>query len=143
MLEKLSSLTGLERFVERFTHAMEDGYKGGAEVMFKGTKSKPWTKAMDYNIKRSHFSSQKNNDTILTRILYSFSLVQIYGTNQWAKVSKELNVMNLGLIKNGKQCRTRWLHHLDPNIKTVAFSVEEVGLHPHIRIPDLTLFAAR
>ena len=41
-------------------------------------------------------------------------------------ISENLNKRKLGPItRTGKQCRTRWLNHLDPSIKKGPWSPEE------------------
>jgi myb proto-oncogene protein len=41
-------------------------------------------------------------------------------------ISDNLNKKRLGpVVRTGKQCRTRWLNHLDPKIKKGPWSAEE------------------
>eukprot|EP01082_Thalassiosira_pseudonana_P007179 g6537.t1 g6537 contig23:701512-702841(+) len=75
--------------------ALSGAFKGGVEKM-GGTK-KPWTDEEDQKIGE---------------------LVEKYG-HKWSKISKEIP----GRI--GKQCRTRWLNHLDPAIDRSPFREEE------------------
>jgi myb proto-oncogene protein len=55
------------------------------------------------------------------------SLVTAFGTNSWTSIAKGLNAMQLGLLRSGKQCRTRWINHLNPEIKTSPLSSEEIA----------------
>ena len=51
-------------------------------------------------------------------------LVERHGTKLWALISQELNTQISG-NRTGKQCRTRWLNHLDPRIKRDPWSPQE------------------
>ena len=51
-------------------------------------------------------------------------LVTRHGTKLWALVSQELNKQVQG-NRTGKQCRTRWLNHLDPRIKRDPWTAQE------------------
>lgn len=53
-------------------------------------------------------------------------LVGIYGTKKWAVVAQEMDkeLKEIG-ARSGKQCRTRWLNHLDPEISKEPWTVEE------------------
>merc|ERR1719281_1232322 len=51
-------------------------------------------------------------------------LVGKHGTKRWAIISQELNKEVPG-FRSGKQCRTRWLNHLDPGIKREPWSEQE------------------
>mmetsp|Transcript_11282 Transcript_11282/g.13614 ORF Transcript_11282/g.13614 Transcript_11282/m.13614 type:complete len:371 (+) Transcript_11282:86-1198(+) len=62
--------------------------------------------------------SRKEDDSIVR-------LVGIHGTKRWAIIAQELNADIPGVFRSGKQCRTRWLNHLDPNIKKDPWSEEE------------------
>ena len=43
--------------------------------------------------------------------------VKRLGTKKWSVVADHLqNEFNNDVKRTGKQCRTRWLNHLDPNI---------------------------
>jgi hypothetical protein len=48
-----------------------------------------------------------------------------YGPRKWSQVAIALNGMGVGQQRSGKQCRARWMNHLDPNISKVAWSEEE------------------
>ena len=61
--------------------------------------------------------SRKEDDAIMR-------LVAKHGTKRWAVISQELNKEILG-YRSGKQCRTRWLNHLDPGIKREPWSERE------------------
>ncbi|KAH8059152.1 RNA polymerase II transcription regulator recruiting protein [Aureococcus anophagefferens] len=61
--------------------------------------------------------SRKEDDAIVR-------LVMTHGTKRWAVISQELN-KELAGFRSGKQCRTRWLNHLDPAIKREPWSEGE------------------
>lgn len=52
-------------------------------------------------------------------------LVEKVGTKQWSVISDKLNKKLLGPQRTGKQCRTRWLNHLDPAIKKDPWTAQE------------------
>jgi len=52
-------------------------------------------------------------------------LVETVGTKQWSVISDKLNLKSLGPPRTGKQCRTRWLNHLDPAIKKDPWTAQE------------------
>jgi len=52
-------------------------------------------------------------------------LVNLHGTKHWSVIAEKLNSEDVGVQRSGKQCRTRWLNHLDPGIKKAAWTVEE------------------
>ncbi|EQC38558.1 hypothetical protein SDRG_04263 [Saprolegnia diclina VS20] len=55
-------------------------------------------------------------------------LVDEYGTKRWSVISDHLNNENFGNERTGKQCRTRWLNHLDPSIKKDPWTTEEESI---------------
>lgn len=76
----------------------------------KGTNKRPWTKEED--------------DLII-------ALVAEFGANHWTNISRKLaeksQTQGIFESRTGKQCRTRWVNHLDPSIKptSVAWTEEE------------------
>ncbi|KAJ0403715.1 hypothetical protein P43SY_003020 [Pythium insidiosum] len=62
--------------------------------------------------------TRKEDDAIIR-------LVEEYGTKRWSVISDHLNGENFGTERTGKQCRTRWLNHLDPSIKKDPWTPEE------------------
>ena len=62
--------------------------------------------------------SRKEDDAIVQP-------VQKHGTKKWAIIAQELNAEISGVCRSGKQCRTRWLNHLDPAIKKEPWSEQE------------------
>ncbi|KAL0587667.1 hypothetical protein ABG067_002686 [Albugo candida] len=62
--------------------------------------------------------TRKEDDAIIR-------LVEEYGTKRWSVISDHLNSLNYGTDRTGKQCRTRWLNHLDPTIKKDPWTPEE------------------
>lgn len=61
----------------------------------------------------------RNEDDCIIR------LVEKYGTKRWSVIAENLNKEALGAQRTGKQCRTRWLNHLDPSIKKEPWTAEE------------------
>ena len=53
------------------------------------------------------------------------NLVESHGTKRWSVIADSLAKMNIGAQRTGKQCRTRWLNHLDPGIKKEPWTPEE------------------
>eukprot|EP01017_Pseudomicrothorax_dubius_P041266 TRINITY_DN6577_c0_g3_i2.p1 TRINITY_DN6577_c0_g3~~TRINITY_DN6577_c0_g3_i2.p1 ORF type:complete len:548 (-),score=69.73 TRINITY_DN6577_c0_g3_i2:75-1718(-) len=50
-------------------------------------------------------------------------LVQTYGTKKWTAIARELNRTSQSMsFRHGKQCRERWINHLDPCINRGAWS---------------------
>ena len=63
-------------------------------------------------------------------------LVGKHGTKRWAIISQELNKEVPG-FRSGKQCRTRWLNHLDPgkrqeNWTTIEGIAQRLNQFPEI-----------
>jgi hypothetical protein len=52
-------------------------------------------------------------------------LVAAVGTKKWSYIADHLNKLGLGTKRTGKQCRTRWLNHLDPDISHANWTEEE------------------
>lgn len=52
-------------------------------------------------------------------------LVAKYGTQNWCKIARELRS---AVSRNGKSCRSRWIHQLDPKLKKEPFTAEEERL---------------
>ena len=54
-------------------------------------------------------------------------LVEEMGTKQWAQVAETLNrtVHSQAKVRHGKQCRERWLNHLNPELKKGNWSCAE------------------
>ena len=56
-------------------------------------------------------------------------LVEKYGTKKWSVISDNLNTYDaFATERTGKQCRTRWLNHLDPRIKKEPWTAEEESI---------------
>eukprot|EP01017_Pseudomicrothorax_dubius_P045801 TRINITY_DN7978_c0_g1_i1.p1 TRINITY_DN7978_c0_g1~~TRINITY_DN7978_c0_g1_i1.p1 ORF type:complete len:477 (+),score=91.48 TRINITY_DN7978_c0_g1_i1:507-1937(+) len=61
------------------------------------------------------------------------SLINQHGLKKWTLISKEMNRLgNSAIFRQGKQCRERWINHLDPAINRGVWTVEE----------DMTLLSA-
>jgi len=52
-------------------------------------------------------------------------LVKKYGVKKWSSVADDLEGEGIGVKRTGKQCRTRWLNHLDPSIRRDPWTPEE------------------
>ena len=53
-------------------------------------------------------------------------LVAELGTKRWSVIAERLAGMSkVGSKRTGKQCRTRWLNHLDPTINKGPWTPEE------------------
>lgn len=52
-------------------------------------------------------------------------LVAVHGTKKWSEIAAHLNSLGFSGNRTGKQCRTRWLNHLDPNISRDSWTEEE------------------
>lgn len=52
-------------------------------------------------------------------------LVTEFGTKKWSVIADHLNTSKVGAHRTGKQCRTRWLNHLDPSITKDPWTAEE------------------
>ena len=52
-------------------------------------------------------------------------LVKTHGTKKWRQVSEELKQQAISVSRTSKQCRTRWLNHLDPSINKGPWTAED------------------
>jgi len=54
-------------------------------------------------------------------------IIQEKGAKKWKEIAVELNERagNTKFVRQGKQCRERWINHLDPSIERGAWSTEE------------------
>ncbi|KAG5178565.1 Homeodomain-like protein, partial [Tribonema minus] len=52
-------------------------------------------------------------------------LVAEHGVKRWSLVAQHLNMEIVGVVRSGKQCRTRWLNHLDPSLRKEPWTSEE------------------
>jgi len=59
-------------------------------------------------------------------------LVILHGRRKWAVIAVQL------VGRSGKQCRERFKNQLDPNIKRMAWSEEEVFKHTHFLLHTRT-----
>jgi len=84
--------------------------------------SKPKKKRKQRRKKRSNFErkawTRKEDEAIINS-------VEKYGLKNWSNVAEDLEALGIGVKRTGKQCRTRWLNHLDPSIKREPWSEEE------------------
>jgi hypothetical protein len=86
-----------------------------AEIHFPGKTSQQiferWTKVLDPSLHKGSWTRQEDEVII--------QYVRTYGCTAWTKLAKMLP----GRI--GKQCRERWLNHLDPQISRDPWTAEE------------------
>ena len=54
-------------------------------------------------------------------------LVAQLGKKKWAEIATEVCALRVGPPRTGKQCRSRWLNFLDPNISNEPWTEEEDG----------------
>ncbi len=52
-------------------------------------------------------------------------LVQKLGLRAWAALAQELGSLGVGPPRTGKQVRSHWLNHLDPNISHESWTEAE------------------
>jgi len=50
------------------------------------------------------------------------------GLKKWAQIAAALNDINNGAKRTGKQCRARWINHLDPHIVKEAWDEKEEAI---------------
>nr|XP_040050321.1 v-myb avian myeloblastosis viral oncogene homolog-like 2a [Gasterosteus aculeatus aculeatus]XP_040050322.1 v-myb avian myeloblastosis viral oncogene homolog-like 2a [Gasterosteus aculeatus aculeatus]XP_040050323.1 v-myb avian myeloblastosis viral oncogene homolog-like 2a [Gasterosteus aculeatus aculeatus] len=70
-----------------------------------------WKKHLDPDLIKGFWSKEEDEKIV--------ELVEIYGTKYWSLIARQLK----GRL--GKQCRERWLNHLDPMIKKSSWTNEE------------------
>lgn len=56
------------------------------------------------------------------------SIICEFGTKRWSAIAEELARRNLGPPRTGKQCRSRWTNHLDPNINKDPWTEQEESI---------------
>jgi hypothetical protein len=45
-------------------------------------------------------------------------MIEEFGAKEWTKIAEQFNlVMQIPGLRNGKQCRERWMNILDPQIR--------------------------
>ena len=82
----------------------------------------------------------KEEDTIM------LDLVRRHGIKSWSVISEGLSDSS-GIPRTGKQCRTRYLNHLDPGINRAPWTVSararvwgcEAAFHSWLLIPHTNL----
>jgi hypothetical protein len=46
------------------------------------------------------------------------NMIEEFGAKEWTKIAEQFNlIMQIPGLRNGKQCRERWMNILDPQIK--------------------------
>ena len=53
------------------------------------------------------------------------TLVAEHGTKKWRQIAEELKKQAISVTRTSKQCRTRWLNHLDPSINKGPWTAED------------------
>eukprot|EP00344_Euplotes_crassus_P010024 CAMPEP_0197004864 /NCGR_PEP_ID=MMETSP1380-20130617/26131_1 /TAXON_ID=5936 /ORGANISM="Euplotes crassus, Strain CT5" /LENGTH=575 /DNA_ID=CAMNT_0042423801 /DNA_START=20 /DNA_END=1747 /DNA_ORIENTATION=- len=83
-----------------------------------GSRSRMSRKGHRYP-KSSQWSTEE--DTLLGK------LYQEFGSRKWKRIATEINKHFWGSneVRKGKQCRERWINHLDPEVNKGPFTVEE------------------
>jgi len=56
------------------------------------------------------------------------SIICEFGTKRWSAIAEELARRGLGPPRTGKQCRSRWTNHLDPNINKDPWTEQEEAI---------------
>ncbi|XP_029912127.1 v-myb avian myeloblastosis viral oncogene homolog-like 2a isoform X2 [Myripristis murdjan] len=79
--------------------------RSGSQCMFR------WKKHLDPDLVKGCWTKEEDDQII--------ELVEKYGTKHWSMIAKHLK----GRV--GKQCRERWLNHLDPLVKKSSWTSEE------------------
>ncbi|XP_019942345.1 v-myb avian myeloblastosis viral oncogene homolog-like 2b isoform X2 [Paralichthys olivaceus] len=70
-----------------------------------------WFKVLDPELIKGPWTKEEDDKVI--------ELVNLYGNKQWAIVARHLK----GRL--GKQCRERWINHLNPDVKKSSWTAEE------------------
>jgi hypothetical protein len=77
-----------------------------------------WQSLLKVNLSKVPWTQKE--DEILVQI------IREKGTKQWKDIAKELNARTgFKHYRHGKQCRERWINHLDPNINRGSWTTEE------------------
>ena len=82
--------------------------------------NKKWLSLFKNNIAKHPWSAEE--DALLRK------LIEEIGTDsKWIKIAEELNSRNqqYGIFRKPKQCRERWINHLDPSIKKGEWSEDD------------------
>lgn len=89
---------------QNIAHSVYGGSKASLQHRWKGEKSQTKGKW------------QKSEDALLLKF------IKKHGPQKWTTIANGIPG------RNGKQCRERWLHHLDPNVKKGSWTEEEEKL---------------
>jgi len=78
-----------------------------------------WQSLLKMNLSKAPWTQEE--DEILVQVIND------KGPKKWKEIAIELNkrLGNLKVFRQGKQCRERWINHLDPQINRGAWSSEE------------------
>jgi len=78
-----------------------------------------WQSLLKMNLSKAPWTQEE--DEILVQVIND------KGPKKWKEIAIELNkrLGNLKVFRQGKQCRERWINHLDPTINRGAWSSEE------------------
>ena len=102
--EKLKRL--VEKHGERWTFIASQ-YPDRSDVQCH----RRWSKVVNPNIVKGSWTKKEDEQLV--------DLVRKYGSKKWTLIAKHL----IGRI--GKQCRDRWLNHLNPDLKKTSLTEEE------------------
>ena len=91
-------------------------FVGGSLTLTLSSPPSPPSPRMDPKTSRRAWSAAE--DSLI------FDLVSLHGTKRWSLIASELTG-TYGVQRSGKQCRTRWLNHLDPDISREPWSEAE------------------
>lgn len=79
---------------------------------------------LNLNNQRNCILKKKKSPFTIEEDQYLIYLVNIFGQEKWSKIADGMTKANFP--RNGRQCRDRYCHYLDPNLKTDAnWSSEE------------------
>ena len=80
---------------------------------------KKWMSMLKANLSKHPWSQRE--DELLTRVIGT------YGTDsKWKKIAEEFNKLSdTSVYRHSKQCRERWINHLDPSIKRGEWNDED------------------
>jgi Myb-like DNA-binding domain len=78
--------------------------------------------------KPHNYENDKRKTWTIIEDKFISKVVDEIGIKSWAVVATHLNNAGIGRPRTGKQCRTRWLNHLNPSINTTPWTEEEENI---------------
>lgn len=93
----------------------------------KSQCSRRWKRVLDPSVRKGYWKPEENENL---RDIVSRQLSEGVSSINWSVASAFVG------SRNPKQCRERWVNHLDPSIKIEEFTIEEdrTLLEMHVRI---------